>query len=66
MNIAGSFLAELDVEMPTTRRLLERVPGERGDWKPHAKSFSLAHLAQRSCGRTSTISRITGGSSRCI
>jgi uncharacterized damage-inducible protein DinB len=44
--IAASFLAELDVEMPTTRRLLERVPGEKGAWKPHEKSFSLGHLAQ--------------------
>jgi len=22
------------------------VPGDKGDWKPHPKSFSLAHLAQ--------------------
>ena len=34
------------MELPTTRRLLERVPGDRGAWKPHAKSFSLGHLAQ--------------------
>lgn len=46
MSIAESFLSELDVEMPTTRRLLERVPSEKGTWKPHPKSFSLAHLAQ--------------------
>jgi uncharacterized damage-inducible protein DinB len=32
--------------MATTRRLLERVPDSRADWKPHPKSFSLAHLAQ--------------------
>lgn len=44
--IAGAFLSELEVEMPTTRRLLERVPGEKGAWKPHPKSFSLGHLAQ--------------------
>jgi uncharacterized damage-inducible protein DinB len=46
MSVADSFLSELDVEMPTTRRLLERVPSEKGTWKPHPKSFSLAHLAQ--------------------
>jgi uncharacterized damage-inducible protein DinB len=46
MSIGGSFLAELDVEMPTTRRLLERVPDERVRWKPHPKSFSMGHLAQ--------------------
>jgi len=44
--ISAAFLAELDTEMPTTRRLLERVPGDRASWKPHAKSFSLGHLAQ--------------------
>ncbi|MEX2282107.1 MAG: DinB family protein [Gemmatimonadota bacterium] len=40
------LLKEFDQEMVTTRRLLERVPGDQGDWKPHPKSFSLAHLAQ--------------------
>jgi hypothetical protein len=30
MSVSGSFLAELDVEMPTTRRPRERVPGDRG------------------------------------
>ena len=39
-------LAEFDQEMATTRRLLERVPGDKGAWKPHAKSFPLGHLAQ--------------------
>lgn len=39
-------LKEFDAEMATTRRLLERVPGDTADWKPHPKSFSLAHLAQ--------------------
>jgi hypothetical protein len=45
-SISQSLLAELDVELETTRRLLERVPGDRGAWKPHVKSFSLGHLAQ--------------------
>jgi uncharacterized damage-inducible protein DinB len=46
MNLSESFIQELDQEMPPTRRLLERVPSERGEWKPHAKSFPLGHLAQ--------------------
>ena len=37
-------LAEFDHEMSTTRRLLERVPDGKGDWKPHPKSFPLGHL----------------------
>jgi uncharacterized damage-inducible protein DinB len=39
-------LKEFDAEMATTRRLLERVPSDKGAWKPHQKSFSLGHLAQ--------------------
>ncbi|MGH7446792.1 MAG: DinB family protein [Longimicrobiales bacterium] len=46
MSIAGRLLPELEQEMNATRRVLERVPGDRPDWKPHPKSFSLAHLAQ--------------------
>jgi uncharacterized damage-inducible protein DinB len=39
-------LKEFDQEMASTRRLLERVPDEKGTWKPHPKSFALGHLAQ--------------------
>lgn len=39
-------LKEFDQEMASTRRLLERVPSEKGQWKPHEKSFALGHLAQ--------------------
>jgi uncharacterized damage-inducible protein DinB len=45
-SISATLLPEFDQEMATTRRVLERVPSEKGTWKPHAKSFSLAHLAQ--------------------
>lgn len=46
MSIAETLLPEFDQEMATTRRLLERVPTDKGKWKPHEKSFSLGHLAQ--------------------
>jgi uncharacterized damage-inducible protein DinB len=39
-------LDEFEQEMATTRRLLERVPDDKGPWKPHEKSFPLGHLAQ--------------------
>ncbi len=45
MSISETFLPEFDAEMATTRRLLERVPAGRLDWKPHAKSMSLGQLA---------------------
>ncbi len=46
MRIAEALLPEFDHEMATTRRLLERVPDEKAQWKPHPKSFALGHLAQ--------------------
>jgi hypothetical protein len=39
-------MKEFDVEMGSTRKLLERVPSDQGAWKPHPKSFCLGHLAQ--------------------
>ena len=49
MTIAETLLPEFDQEMASTRRLLERVPTEKGQWKPHPKSFSLGHLTQLVC-----------------
>jgi uncharacterized damage-inducible protein DinB len=46
MSIADTLLPEFEQEMATTRRLLARVPGDKGQWKPHPKSFPLGHLAQ--------------------
>jgi uncharacterized damage-inducible protein DinB len=46
MSIAETLLPEFDQEMATTRRVIERVPDDNPDWKPHPKSFSIAHLAQ--------------------
>lgn len=46
MTIGEDLLPEFDQEMATTRRLLERVPSDKGEWKPHPKSFPLGHLAQ--------------------
>jgi len=46
MTIAATLLPEFDQEMKTTRKVLERVPTDKGTWKPHEKSFSIGHLAQ--------------------
>jgi uncharacterized damage-inducible protein DinB len=45
MAIVDALLPEFDHEMATTRKLLERVPEDKLDWKPHTKSFSLGALA---------------------
>jgi uncharacterized damage-inducible protein DinB len=36
---------ELEKEAVTTRKMLERVPEDKFDWKPHAKSGTLKWLA---------------------
>jgi len=46
MKISELLLPEFDNEMASTRKILERVPADKGAWKPHEKSFSLGHLAQ--------------------
>jgi uncharacterized damage-inducible protein DinB len=40
------LLPEYDHEISTTRKLLERVPEDRLDWKPHPKSSSLGQLSE--------------------
>lgn len=45
MSIIQALQQELDQEKETTRRVLERVPGDRLAWKPHDKSMSLGQLA---------------------
>ncbi len=45
MTRAESLIAELEREGESTVRILQRVPMDRFDWKPHAKSMSLGQLA---------------------
>jgi uncharacterized damage-inducible protein DinB len=45
MTMIEGFLAELEHEAGTTRRVLQRVPEKHLSWKPHPKSMSLGQLA---------------------
>jgi uncharacterized damage-inducible protein DinB len=36
---------DLDSELATTRRILERVPDGNDDWRPHEKSMKISGLA---------------------
>jgi len=49
MKISETLLPEFDQEMANTRKVLERVPDGKDDWKPHPKSSTLgalkAHIA---------------------
>jgi uncharacterized damage-inducible protein DinB len=46
MSFTETLLPEFDMEMANTRKAIERVPTDKGAWKPHPKSFSLGHLTQ--------------------
>ena len=45
MKIADILLADFDVEIASTRRILERIPDEHSAFRPHEKSFELGKLA---------------------
>jgi len=45
MPIAQMLLPEFDQEMANTRKMLERVPDGKFDYKPHEKSMTLGRLA---------------------
>jgi len=54
---ASALIAELDAETPATRRVLERIPADQYDWRPHPKSMSAGQLAQH-------VASIPGGVAR--
>jgi uncharacterized damage-inducible protein DinB len=45
MSLAKALLPEFDHEMAGIRRVLERIPADQFDFKPHPKSFSIGQLA---------------------
>lgn len=46
MNLPALLSAELQREAEGTRRVLERVPEGRDNWKPHPKSMELGYLTR--------------------
>jgi uncharacterized damage-inducible protein DinB len=59
MSAIELFLQELEQEAQTTRRVLERVPGDQLAWKPHDKSMSLGQLALHIASVPGAIAEIT-------
>jgi uncharacterized damage-inducible protein DinB len=45
MALNEALLKEFEMESAKTRKMLERVPDGKYDWKPHEKSFTLGALA---------------------
>lgn len=44
-NISTALIAEMTQEAATTRKVLERIPPEKFDFKPHEKSMGMRQLA---------------------
>ncbi len=59
MPISASMLPELEMELATTRKCLERLPTEKFGWKPHEKSMSLVGLA------THVVNMLNWGTTTC-
>ena len=51
---------DVERELAATRRVLERVPEEHFDWKPHEKSMTLA-AAGGACGDDADLVRAHAG-----
>jgi uncharacterized damage-inducible protein DinB len=45
MTIGQSMLGEFDQEMQSTRKILELIPDDKWNWKPHDKSGTVGWLA---------------------
>ncbi|GAB4008138.1 DinB family protein [Spirosoma sp. KCTC 42546] len=45
MELIPMFLTEMEQEAKTTRKMLERIPDDKYDWKPHEKSMTVRQLA---------------------
>jgi uncharacterized damage-inducible protein DinB len=59
MLTTDDLLQELEQEAQSTRRVLERVPEDRLDWKPHAKSMTLGELAMHVANLPGAIAEIS-------
>jgi len=60
-NTAQAMVSELKQEAAATRRVLERVPADRLDWQPHAKSMSLGQLALHVASIPGSLARLCQG-----
>ncbi len=61
--MTDALVAELEQEAQTTRRMLERVPGDKLEWKPHPKSMTLGELALHVATTPGDFARLLSGDS---
>ena len=59
MMTVNDILQELEQESQATRRVLERLPGNKLGWKPHPKSMSLGQLAMHVANLPGAIAEVS-------
>ena len=57
--LSDAIVAELQQEAAATRRLLEIVPEDKLDWRPHPKAMSLGQLALHIAGTQGAVAEAT-------
>lgn len=55
---ARALIAELEMEAASTRKLLERVPADKLNWRPHSRSMTIGQLASHVAGIPGHVSRM--------
>lgn len=58
MTYAESILPEFEQEMASTRKVLERIPADKLDWKPHPKSHTIGWNANHVADIISWIGKV--------
>jgi uncharacterized damage-inducible protein DinB len=61
--IAEALLQELDREAPASRRVVERIPADQFEWRPHPRSMSAGQLGLHVASIPGNVARLaqTGG-----
>ena len=55
----SDIFEELEQEAPNTRRVLERIPEDRLEWRPHPKSMTLGQLAMHVANLPGAITEVS-------
>jgi len=58
MAIKDAFIAELKYESSLTKKMLEKVPLDKKEWKPHEKSMTVGRLATHVAENTHWVTNI--------
>lgn len=58
MALKDAFIAEMKQESSMTKKMLEKVPMDKKDWKPHERSMTLGRLATHVADTTHWTSEI--------